>query len=76
MYPNRVRGMAMSIAGLSLWLGTYLIGQLTPWMLANLKPQGTFLLFAFMCIPYMLIFWKLIPETTGKTLEQIENYWK
>ena len=76
MYPNRVRGMAMSIAGLSLWLGTYLIGQLTPWMLATLKPQGTFLLFAFMCIPYMLIFWKLIPETTGKTLEQIENYWK
>src|SRR5574344_530677 len=76
MYPNRVRGMAMSIAGLSLWLGTYLIGQLTPWMLANLKPQGSFLLFAFMCIPYMLIFWKLIPETTGKTLEQIENYWK
>ena len=33
MYPNRVRGLAMSVAGLALWVGTYLIGQLTPWML-------------------------------------------
>ena len=35
MYPTRVRGLAMSIAGLALWVGTYLIGQLTPWMLAR-----------------------------------------
>jgi SP family arabinose:H+ symporter-like MFS transporter len=76
MYPNRVRGLAMSIAGLALWVGTYLIGQLTPWMLANLTPAGTFFLFAAMCIPYMLIMWKEIPETTGKTLEEIEQYWK
>ena len=42
MYPIRVRGVAMSIAGFSLWTGTYLVGQLTPWMLANLTPAGTF----------------------------------
>ncbi len=75
MYPTRVRGMAMSIAGLALWVGTYLIGQLTPWMLENLTPSGTFWLFAFMCLPYMWIVWKLIPETTGKSLEEIERYW-
>lgn len=75
MYPNRVRGLAMSIAGLALWIGTYLIGQLTPWMLETLTPAGTFFLFAAMCIPYMLIMWKCIPETTGKTLEDIEAYW-
>ena len=75
MYPIKVRAMAMSVAGLSLWIGTYLIGQLTPWLLANITPAGTFLLFAVMCVPYMLIMWKLVPETTGKSLEEIEKYW-
>ena len=76
MYPNRVRGLAMSIAGLALWVGTYLIGQLTPWMLENLTPAGTFFLFAFMCLPYLWIMYKYVPDTTGKTLEEIEEYWK
>ena len=60
MYPTKVRGLAMSIA---------------PWMLQNLTPAGTFFLFAVMCVPYMLIVWKLVPETTGKSLEEIERYW-
>lgn len=76
MYPTKVRGLAMSIAGLSLWIGTYLIGQLTPWLLESLLPQGTFLLFVVMCVPYILIIRFLVPETTGKTLEQIEQYWE
>lgn len=76
MYPTKVRGIAMSIAGFSLWVGTYLIGQLTPWLLENIKPSGTFLMFALMCIPYILIVWKLVPETTGKSLEEIETFWE
>lgn len=75
MYPTKVRGIAMSIAGFSLWVGTFLIGQLTPWMLETLSPAGTFFLFAIMCIPYMLIIWKLIPETAEKSLEEIERFW-
>lgn len=75
MYPTRIRGLAMSIATLSLWIGTYLIGQLTPWMLETLTPSGTFFLFAAMCIPYLLIVWKLMPETAGKSLEEIERFW-
>lgn len=73
MYPNRVRGLAMSIAGFALWIGTYLIGQLTPWMLESLTPAGTFFLFAFMCLPYLWIMYKYVPDTTGKTLEEIEE---
>ncbi len=76
MYPTKVRGIAMSIAGFSLWVGTYLIGQLTPWLLKTATPAGTFLLFATMCVPYMLIVWKLMPETTGKSLEEIEKFWE
>jgi len=75
MYPTSVRGVAMSIAGFSLWIGTFLIGQLTPWMLETLSPAGTFFLFAIMCVPYMLIIWKLVPETAGKSLEEIERMW-
>lgn len=75
MYPTSVRGVAMSIAGFSLWIGTFLIGQLTPWMLETLTPAGTFFLFALMCVPYMLIIWKLVPETAGKSLEEIERMW-
>ena len=74
MYPNSVRGRAMSIAGFALWIGTYLIGQLTP-VLLGWSQAGTFFIFAAMCVPYMLIMWKVIPETTGKTLEEIEKYW-
>lgn len=74
MYPNNVRGRAMSIAGFALWIGTYLIGQLTP-VLLGWSEAGTFFIFAAMCVPYILIMWKLVPETTGKTLEDIEAYW-
>jgi sugar porter (SP) family MFS transporter len=75
LYPTRVRGLAMSIAGLSLWVGTYLIGQLTPWMLETMGPAGTFFLFSGMCLPYMWIIWKKVPETAGKSLEDIEREW-
>jgi SP family arabinose:H+ symporter-like MFS transporter len=76
MYPAKVRGLAMSIAGFSLWIGTFLIGQLTPWLMTTLSPAGVFWLFGVMCIPYLYITWKLVPETTGKSLEDIERMWK
>jgi MFS family permease len=76
MYPTRVRGAAMSMAGFSLWVGTFLIGQLTPWLMETLSPAGIFWLFMVMCFPYLYITWKLLPETTGKTLEDIERMWQ
>ena len=74
-YPTYIRGRAMSIATLTLWVGTFLMGQTFPWMLEVLKPALTFWIFAFMCVPAFLITWKLAPETKGKTLEEIEKYW-
>jgi sugar porter (SP) family MFS transporter len=75
MYPARVRGLAMSAAGFSLWIGTFLIGQLTPWLMTTLSSAGVFWLFGIMCLPYLYITWKLVPETTGKSLEDIERMW-
>lgn len=75
MYPTKVRAVAMSIAGFALWVGTYLVGQLTPVMLETFSAAGVFLIFAAMCVPYILIMWRGVPETTGKSLEEIEKYW-
>ena len=75
MYPDRVRAVAMSVAGFALWIGTYLIGQFTPWCMAKLGSSGTFLFFAAMCVPYLMIIKFLVPDTTGKSLEEIESFW-
>lgn len=75
MYPNKVRGLAMSIASMSLWIANWIVSQIFPSLLEALTLEGTFLLFAACCVPYILIMWKLVPETTGKTLEEIEAYW-
>ena len=75
IFPTHIRGRAMSVAVLSLWMGTYFIGQMVPWLFENLKPYGTFWLFAVMCLPAIYIALNVVPETKGKTLEEIERYW-
>jgi SP family arabinose:H+ symporter-like MFS transporter len=75
IYPTKIRGRAMSVATLAVWIGTSLIGQFIPLSLDNLGPAFTFWIFALFCIPTMWIGWKIMPETKGKTLENIEKYW-
>lgn len=74
IYPTKIRSKALSVATLSLWIGTAIIGQIVPWMLETLSAGITFLVFAFCCIPVPLIL-RLIPETKGKSLEEIEKCW-
>ena len=76
IYPTKYRGRAMSVATLILWGGNVFVGQMVPWSLENLKPHGTFWIFALMTIPALYISVKLLPETKGKSLEEIEKYWK
>lgn len=75
IYPTNVRGRAMSIATLMLWVGTAIIGQVVPWMLETLSPAVTFFVFALCCIPVSFIL-RLIPETKGLSLEDIEKEWQ
>ena len=75
IYPTRIRGRAMSIATIAVWIGTAIIGQMIPISLDNLGPDITFWIFAFFCIPTLLIGWKLLPETKGRSLEDIERHW-
>jgi SP family arabinose:H+ symporter-like MFS transporter len=76
IFPNAIRGKAMALATLSLWVGNFLVGQLTPLMLEGLGASWTFWLFALCCSPAIWLTWKLIPETKGRSLENIETYWK
>lgn len=78
IFPGKVRGQAMSLATLSLWIANFFVGQLTPVMLksSHFGPSATFWAFAIMCVPGLWLTWKLIPETKGKSLEQIEQLWK
>lgn len=78
IFPGKVRGQAMSLATLSLWVANFLVGQSTPMMLqsAHWGPAATFMTFALLCIPGLWLTWKLIPETKGMSLEAIEQYWK
>jgi len=75
IYPTKVRGRAMSVATLTLWVGTAIIGQVVPWMLDTLTPAGTFFVFAICCIPVPFIL-KRMPETKGMALEDIEEIWR
>ncbi len=76
IFPNAIRGRAVALATLSLWIGNFLVGQLTPVMLTGLGSSWTFWIFALCCSPALWLTWKLIPETKGRSLENIETYWK
>src|SRR5215471_10134432 len=73
--PTRVRGRAMAVATVCLWCGT-LVVTLTFLSLVNLfTAAGVFLLYAVISIGAFVFVWRAVPETKGKTLEEIERYW-
>ena len=73
IFPNRIRGAAMSVAVSALWIACFLLTYTFPMLNKNLGSSGTFWLYAAICVAgFVFIFFKL-PETKGKTLEQIEK---
>ena len=80
IFPTRVRGVAMSIASLVLWVSTVMVNQLFP-TLSNLSEKlfgsefGIFLIYAAVCLITAVFVWLVLPETKGKSLEQISAYW-
>lgn len=76
IFPTKNRGIAMSVAILSLWIGVYLISQFFPVLLKNFGGAFTFWLFMVNAIILFIFTLKMIPETKGKTLEEIELSWK
>jgi sugar porter (SP) family MFS transporter len=73
IFPTHIRGRAMSIGTFALWTANAVVGQSFPWLLENAGPSGTFWIFALLCIPAFLVVWRILPETKGKSLEEIER---
>ena len=73
LFPNRVRGLAISVVGLVNSSVSFLVQLLFPWQLANLGNALTFLMYGiFALLGLALVLW-LLPETRGRTLEELET---
>lgn len=81
IFPNRIRGIAMSIAVAAQWGANFLVSQTFPMMNANPtlldKFHGgfPFWIYAACCIISIVLVWAFVPETKGKTLEEMEKLW-
>ena len=72
IFPNRLRGLAISLVGFFNSLVSFTVQQVFPWELSHLGPAGTFLIFGIFATLALIFTIKFIPETKGKTLEEIE----
>ena len=75
IFPTRIRGLAVSIGSFSLMVTGFFITLTNPIFIEQIKPSGTFFLYAALTIPAIWFIWKFVPETKGKTLEEIEKSW-
>lgn len=76
IFPTKTRGLAMSFCTIILWIGVMIVTQLTPVFLEKIGGAGTFYFFMFNAIILLYFTWKYVPETKGKSLEEIEGIWK
>jgi len=76
IFPNRVRARGMSIATLTNWSMNAFSAGFFPWYVAKFGMHVGFFTFAAAALMFSFFIWKFIPETKGKTLEEIETLWK
>jgi SP family arabinose:H+ symporter-like MFS transporter len=75
IFPNRIRGKALAFASFTQWIFNFLVVLLFPHFLALLGGAITFLFLALMSFLQWLFTWLYVPETKGKSLEEIEHLW-
>jgi len=73
LFPNRIRGAAMSVAVFSLWVGCTTLTFVFPILNRNLGPHGAFWLYGAVCVVGFVVILRELPETKGKSLEDIER---
>ncbi|OJU36014.1 MAG: MFS transporter [Bacteroidales bacterium 45-6] len=73
IYPNRIRGIAMSVATFALWTACFILTYTFPLLNAGLGAAGTFWVYGLICLAGGMFVLKKVPETKGKTLEELEE---
>ena len=73
IFPNRVRGLGVAISVSALWIASFILTYTFPIINRILGPGGTFWLYALICLAGFGFIWRSVPETKGRTLEQIEQ---
>ena len=81
IFPTKIRGRAMAISAFCLWLANYLVTQTFtymdghPWLIQKFHHGFPFWIYASLCLVLVIFMWRIVPETKGKSLEEIERYW-
>ncbi len=82
IYPTAIRGRALGLATFFLWLADYVVTQTFPildgpgsWFVRRFDHAFPFYLYGVFCIVLLWVLWRWVPETKGKSLEQIERSW-
>ncbi len=75
IYPNRIRGRAMSVATFANWATNFSTAFLFPWFVSRAGMNTGFFAFSGVCFIATLFFYRMVPETKGKSLEEIEKFW-
>lgn len=73
IFPNKIRGAAMALATTALWSACFVLTYTFPILNKLLDASGTFWLYGFICLSGFLFILKKLPETKGKSLEEIEK---
>ena len=77
IFPNKVRGRAMSLAALTVWVSCFIVAQTFPMLNDNptIGPAKTFWAYAIVSLFAFIFVFAFVPETKGRTLEEIETSW-
>jgi sugar porter (SP) family MFS transporter len=75
IFPTRIRGRAVAIATLAVWGTDFIYNQFYPIVESKIGVDNSFFIFAAVLIPQFFFVWKIMPETKGRTLEEIEQSW-
>lgn len=73
IFPNRVRGVAMSVCTFALWAACFILTYTFPMLNNTLGAAGTFWLYGLICLSGGIFVWRNLPETKGKSLEELEK---
>jgi SP family arabinose:H+ symporter-like MFS transporter len=73
LFPNRVRGMAISFVGLINSIVAFLVTFIFPWQLETIGNSATFLIYGLFAIIGLVFVMRILPETKGRSLEELES---